>query len=264
MKDIAIGIKTFLRDQHLFECIGGIRCNLPDAQMVVADDGRPTPEKDRLYNSLRAGGHVVQEIPFDSGFGAKSNWIADALQRKYLLVGSDDFDFRPAQVYDGIERLQEVLDYFPEVSIASGRVGNRAYEFDLLETRPGEFVEVEIDRTTYDVFRPWFTECDLTVNYSLIRADVFQKVRWGNDVKIGGGEHAAFFIDCMRAGLKTVWVPGVNINELQIRNSREYNSYRNRADSKERPCFKKRAIKKYTLANGQVDYDIESDYTYFL
>ena len=256
MKDIAIGIKTFLRDDHLFRCIESIHASLPDdAQIIVVDDGRISEHKKTVYLEIGAYGHKVRTLDFDSGFGAKSNAMADMLDRKYILVASDDFDFRPTQVREGIERLQEVLDYFPEVSIASGRVGNRAYEFDLLETRPGEFVEVEIDRTTYDVFRPWFTECDLTVNYSLIRAEVFEKVRWDNDTKIGGGEHASFFIDCMRAGLKTVWVPGVNINELQIRNSREYNSYRNRADSKERPCFQKRGVKKYTLANGQIDYE---------
>ena len=255
MKDIAIGIRTFLRDQHLFECIDGIRTNLSDAQMIIIDDGRMTPYKNGLYTSLARCGHTIAHLPFDSGFGAKSNTMTYSLSRKYVLVGSDDFDFRPAAVREGIERLQEILDYFPEVSIASGRVGNRAYEFDLLETRPGEFLEVKIDYSTYDIFRPWFTECDLTVNYSLIRREVFEKVRWDAEVRIGGGEHAAFFIDCMRAGLKTVWVPGVNINELQIRNSREYNSYRNRADSKERPCFQKRGIKRYTLANGQIDYE---------
>ena len=31
---------------------------------------------------------------------------------------------------------------------------------------------------------PWFYEVDLTVNFSLIRQEVFKKVRWDDDVKI--------------------------------------------------------------------------------
>ena len=40
---------------------------------------------------------------------------------------------------------------------------------------------------------PWFYEVDLTVNFRLIRREVFGKVRWDDDVKIGGGEHGKRF-----------------------------------------------------------------------
>jgi hypothetical protein len=96
---------------------------------------------------------------------------------------------------------------------------------------------------------------DLTVNYSLIRRQVFEKIRWETDVKIGGAEHGAQFLKLKRAGFKTVFVPNVNINESQIKSSPRYNMYRRRACAPERPCFDRIGVRKYTLGNGQIDYN---------
>ena len=103
---------------------------------------------------------------------------------------------------------------------------------------------------------PWFYEVDLTVNFSLIRQEVFKKVRWDDDVKIGGGEHGSWFLDVKRAGFKVAFVPGVNINEQSLRSSTEYRQFRARANSPERPCFERRGIKRYVLGNGSVDYGV--------
>jgi hypothetical protein len=253
-ENIAIGIKTFLRDPQLFCAIGGIRHNLSSAKMIIADCGEHTEEKEGIFADLEREGHKTIQLPFDAGFGAMSNAIADVLDKDYLLIGSDDFDFSTEEARQGIARLKEVLDLCPEVDIASGRVNNIPYEFDLIE-EDGIVTEVPLDYI--DKYNPkflWFMTCDLTVNFSLARRKVFEKVHWDADVKIGGGEHAAFFLDCKHAGFKTVYVPGVNIAEQQIRSSGRYRHYRNRARSPERPCFVKRNITKYTLGNGQVDW----------
>jgi hypothetical protein len=251
---ISIGIKTFLRDEQLFNTIHAIQDNLSNAKMIIADCGDHTEEKDGVYADLAREGHHTIQLPFDAGFGAMSNAIADVLDRPYLLIGSDDFDFSTQDVRQGIKLLQEVLDDYPYVDIASGRVNNNPYEFELLDEGhtvtelPLDF----IDKHRIQYLR--YVKCDLTVNYSLIHEDVFDKVRWDDDVKIGQGEHGAFFVDCKRAGLVTVYVPGANINEQLVRNSARYNEYRNRARSPERACFVKRGIKKYVLGNGIIDY----------
>jgi hypothetical protein len=209
-----------------------------------------TEEKDSYYAELEREGHVHIDLPFDAGFGAMSNAIVDALDRKYLLIGSDDFEFQSVEVQKGIERLQQVLDLCSDVDIASGRVNNRPYEFNLVDE--GDVVieiPVKIDPEV------WYQQVDLTVNYSLIRREVFQKVRWESDVKIGGAEHGAQFVKLKRAGFKTVFVPGVNINESQIRSSARYNMYRRRALDPARPCFDRIGVKKYVLGSGVVDYD---------
>ena len=249
--NIAIGIKTFLRDEHLYNAVKGILHTLPGAQIIIADDGRMTPAKSLFYARLRESGHVTGYLPYDSGFGFKSNWIVQSNTRPYLLIGSDDFDFTQ-DVAEGILKLQSVLDNNPEISIASGRVRNRSYEF-LLEEKGGVVKEHPID-VDINGRGQSFIECDLTVNYSLIRREVFKFVRWDDDVKIGGGEHGSWFLDVKRAGFKVAYVPGVNINEQNRASSQEYRKYRARANSPERPCFGRRGIKCYVLGDGRVDY----------
>lgn len=258
-ENISIGIKTFLRDPHLYNTIQAIRENLPGAQMIIADCGEPSEEKDGIFADLEREGHKTIQLDFDAGFGAMSCAIANSLQRSYLLVGSDDFDFSTPEAREGIEKLEFTLLTNSDFNIASGRVNNNPYEFFLKE-KDGIITEVDalMDKPNYWEGVPCglvHGVVDLTVNYSLIRKEVFQKVMWDADVKIGGGEHAAFFIDCKRAGFKTVYVNGVNINEQQVRNSPRYNMYRRRAMDPARPCFVRRGIKKYVCGNGVVDYD---------
>jgi hypothetical protein len=248
---VAVGIKTFLRDEHLYNAIRGVLCNMPCAQLLIADDGRMTEVKQATYENLKRMNHRVAILPFDSGFGYKSNTIARMNIRPYLLIGSDDFDFTK-EAAEGIAKLQEVLDYNPEISIVSGRVNNRPYEF-FLEEKDGVVHEYPVH--TLGMI-PWFYEVDLTVNFSLIRQTIFSEIHWDSDVKIGGGEHGAFFIDVKRAGYKVAFVPGVNIYEQNLRSSQEYRQFRARARSPERPCFERRGIKRYVLGNGSVDYGV--------
>jgi hypothetical protein len=200
-------------------------------------------------------------LPFDSGFGAKSNRIAQVLKRPYLLAASDDFDFSDFNTRVGVSKLAKILDDFPNLHIASGRVNNSEYEFDFEQRDQGSTI---IEHTAKNAPRTSarqvatlaaYVACDLTVNYSMIRKEVFQKVHWDEDVKIGGGEHGAFFVDVMRAGFQVGYVPGVNIDTLKSPDSEEYRKLRNRARGPQRPCFDKRGISKYVLGNGQVDYE---------
>lgn len=263
LSDVSIGIKTFIRNEKLRQVIRDIEFNLPECQMIIADDGDRDQGKMSKYDNLRRDGHIVIEMAWDSGFGAKANAIADALGRPYLLIGSDDFSF-DLDARKGIEKLVEVLDNNPEIDIASGRVWNRPYEFNLIDE--GDVItEVPVDAT--NLHEPiYYVQCDLTVNYCLVRKRVFRfyPISWDQGVDwatgavappIGGGEHGAWWLDCKRAGLNTVWVPGVSIKELPGRDSQEYRAARARAYGPERPCFKKRGIKCYVLGNGQIDYE---------
>ncbi len=252
-ENISIGIKTFLRDEQLFNTIQAIRTNLPGAQMIISDCGEMTEEKDSLYAEIEREGHIHIDLPFDSGFGCMSNAIADRLERPMLLVGSDDFDFSTLEVKEGIKKLLHVAHFHSEFSVLSGRVNNIPYEFFFCSHGNGFIEEVEPGIWGLNAD---YHHIDLTVNYSLIRREVFDKVRWDTpEPKIGGAEHFAFFWDCKQAGFEVAYVPGVNINEQQVRNSARYNMYRRRALDSARPCFVKRGIKKYVCGNGVVDYE---------
>jgi hypothetical protein len=252
LSEVSIGIKTLLRDAKLFNTISAIQRTMPEAKMIIADDGEMTEEKDGIYADLVKEGHTVIICPFDSGFGYKSNRIADSLDRRYLLIGSDDFDFNPPFVRKGIEMMLDVLKYAePKVDIASGRVGQHgAYEFDL-EDLGDTIIE---HRVQIPEPPPWFVRCDLTVNYNLVRAEVLNDVRWDEGIPIGGGEHGALYTDVKRYGYKVAYVPGVYIEEQKGEDSSRYRQMRMRSNNKDRPCFTKRGIRKYILGNGRIDY----------
>lgn len=260
LSTVTVGIKTFLRDEKLFRTIAGIRRTMPEVQLCIVDDGHFAGDLDkrRLYDDLLNSGHTVVCTDFDSGFGRKSNIIANLFRTPYLLVASDDFDFEPHSARAGVEKMVEVLDNNCNLSIASGRVDGNPYEFHLTERQPNQWYERPVRGAEY--FNQ-IVGCDLTVNYSLIHKSVFWRndqrtnIRWDDDVKIGGGEHGAFFIDVKKAGKRVVYVSGVNIDQFKELDSEEYSRYRTRARSSERPCFQKRGITKYVCGDGTVDYE---------
>lgn len=254
LRDVSILVKTFLRDEYLFHTIESIWCSLPECQMVVIDDGDQDDFKTDVYEIARTKSHKVTVLPFDSGFGTKSNVGIREADRSLILIGSDDFDFSLPEVREGIEKLVDVMDTDPTVGIAAGRVNNQPYEMNF-KIRGGR---VEEHRLVLP--RGWmkpYYDCDLTVNYYLIRKSVFNNkdVWWEEDVKIGGGEHAAQFLKMKCAGVRTVWVPGVNINEQSPKPiDPRYGEFRGRARAPERPCFDRLGITEYVCLGGEIDY----------
>jgi|SRR5579862_9195170 len=258
---VAVMIKTFLRDGYLMACLDGLEKNFPDTRIVVVDDGMEDRPKIMRKSEMVRKAHAWLHLPFDSGFGAKANAaIPDCSVREYVLIGSDDFDFSQPGVREGVEAMQKVLDAVPSLALVSGRVDHRRYEFcweqgdRSLRELPRYHGSGEVDGTKYHL-------CDLTVNYSLIRTKVFQPqhggIRWdGGAVKIGGGEHSAFFIDLMRSYWGVAVVEGAHITQFPRNPNWQHKSYpqmRARARMPGRPCLKARGIDRYILGDGTVE-----------
>lgn len=258
LSSLCVLIKTFLRDGYLFDCIAGLERNFPDVQMVIMDDGKPSARKDTIYKKLRAAGHVCEYMPYDSGFGEKSNAAIYHYKRPYVLIGSDDFDFNDPNVRYGIEKMLTVIQSDPKIAVASGRVDNTPYEA-LLEVSDGCVREIPL--TMGDWLQAKGVDyklCDLTVNFSIIRTSVLGKapgqVCWdGGDVKIGGGEHGAFFLDLKHEGHKVAFVPGADITSMRYDPKKEdpaYATMRDRARKPGRVCIRKRGIKRWIMRDG--------------
>jgi len=244
-------IKTYLRDGLLLKTIDSVQRNLPDVRMVIVDDGFDTPQKIRLYGELRRIGHTCAWLPRDSGFGAKANLGVHSVDRPYVLIGCDDFNFSP-HARTGIEKMVAVLDGVPEIGVVSGRVDGNAYEFllelggDWCRARKGYSGEGLVNGVRY-----FFT--DLTVNYCLVRREVFETCRWDDDVKIGGGEHGAWFIKVKRAGWRVAFIPGVSVDQFQPMKfdiHPQYLLHRFRAQNKARPCYDRIGIKHFVDEQG--------------
>ena len=262
---VSILIKTFLRDGFLFKCLDGIEKNFPECRIVLVDDGVDSREKITKYAELRRLKHACIWLPYDSGFGAKANAaIPDLMAKEYCLIGSDDFDFSDPSVRPGVEAMQKVLDAVPSLGLVSGRVDNNPYEFcwtpgdRSLQEVPGYHAEGHVNGTTFKL-------CDLTVNYSMLRTKIFDPqfggIRWdGGQVKIGGGEHSAFFIDLQRSYWGVAYIEGANINQMKFNpfqkaqlQHKNYDLMRARARQPGRPCLKARGIDTYVLGDGSVE-----------
>lgn len=267
LANLSILVKTFLRDGYLFDCVADLRVHFPESTLVVMDDGYSTPTKDNLYRQLNQTGHVARHLQFDSGFSAKSDAAISHYTTPYVLIASDDFDFAKPGVRTGVERMVDVLESNPMLGVASGRVNNNPYEGWLQETAPGKVQERRIDYAN-PMFTPRGTvyhHCELTVNYSVLRTAMLGVgdagdrgvVRWGNhDIKIGGGEHGAFFLAVKRAGWKVAYVPGANITEFPYDANKvhpAYGQYRGRARTAGRPALLRAGVTEYTLFGGEVE-----------
>lgn len=258
LSKVCVMIKTFLRDGMLKDCIVGLERNFKDAKMVIIDDGYDHPTKVTKYSELRRSGHQCIWMPFDSGFGSKANAAVKACDREYVLIGSDDFDFSDPRVRPGVEKMVKVLDANPSIGVASGRVDNRPYEYCFEYSNGGDTIqEMRRYHGVGSVGDVTYQLCDLTVNYSLLRRSMLDKVRWdGGETKIGGGEHAAFFIDVAAAGYRVCVVDGANINQMKSYAGAvhpSYGTYRGRARQPGRICLKRRGINTYILADGLVE-----------
>lgn len=252
--DIAIMIKTFLRDGFLLKTIEDVERNLPGAKMIIVDDGLESKRKISLYAELRDRGHTCAWLPFDSGFCAKANESLKYLDRDYLLIGSDDFDFSPTAAA-GVAKLLTVLRNVSDLGMASGRCDGTPYEgfiekgYDYIREHPLTMDDFE----TVEGIQ--YKRCDLTVNYGLVRKGVFDSgVRWA-DYKIGG-DHFEWFDQVKLHGWPVAYVKGVNIRQQRPfpgAASPEYGKYRARAVDALPAFFAKYGITKYICFDGRAD-----------
>jgi GT2 family glycosyltransferase len=256
-QDVAVMIKTFLRDGHLFKTVQQVENFLPGAKMIIVDDGRESREKIELYAKLRMRGHDCLWLPFDSGFCAKSNMAVEALDRPYMLIASDDFEF-DKKTSDGVAKLLDVLEEDHLVGVASGTVDKKNYQ-GFIEKGPGYIKEIPLvprgelrtkSGTRYDY-------CDITVNYCLVRRDVLQseRVGWDEKYKIGG-DHFEFFDQVRAEGWKAAIVSEVNINQRKFDRRLEhpeYQKFRGRAKQSLPRFFEKYNIERYIAFDGRED-----------
>lgn len=237
LPDVSIAITSFCRWGYLSACLAGIRANLPECKILVADDSFDNRCADI------AGPECIRLSP-DSGLTSKRNATVKACQTKYILLGSDDFDFSTPEAREGIEKLVRTMDEYPEIDVAGGRVDHREYE-GYLEYVPGKYIREHRMETPIDEsYVPAYIPVDLTVNYFLARTESIRAFPWPEEMKIGG-EHVCFFLDLKMAGKKVVWIPGVNVNTLHLGMGSDvqdplYSSFRRRAVSLGHPLMKKR------------------------
>lgn len=256
--NICVFISTFLRDGMLFRCIDSILQHMPGARMVIADDGAETKQKIKRYAELRRMGHTAFWLSFDSGFGTKRNAAIQHYDRPYTLIGSDDFIW-DADSAQGVLDMLRILASDTELGVVSGRVDGNPYEGDIVEEkREDGMIHMRLVKPT----STWqvadgvkYRTCDMTVNYNLVRREVFDHVHWHEEFKIGG-DHLLFYQQVKAAGYLTAYVHGVNVKSQGARAGDvdiQYSEARGRARLALPSLFKRMNWYKFTGLDGRVD-----------
>lgn len=257
LSDITILITSFLRPGYLAECLKRIAANLPECKVLVVDDSQQGDPLTNFANDARDiarkldRGEYIEprpatiHLPFDSGLPAKRNAGAKAIKTKFMLMGSDDFDFGTPEARAGVIKLLETMEEFSKIDVAGGHFNHQPYE-GFLDYVPGSHIKES--RLDPKLSTEQFYQVDITVNYWMARPELLVEIPQDERMKIGG-EHGDWFLSLKEAGKTVVWVPGVNINALPYEpkwQHPDYGTYRGRARNLGHRIFlQKRGITNY-------------------
>lgn len=240
MRDTAILITTFLRDDMLFRCVDSIREFYPSIQIFVGDNGRPSDEKTEFLAERNAT-HLM--VTFDCGVAGVRNESIALIPKsyKFLFVCEDDIVFTKDTK---LAKLRKVLNASPKIGIASGMLKfadgkEQHYEGTHWIDGNTKYVRKLKDPEWLDAQGVKYCYCDLALNVFLMRRTVWERVKWDAQFKTAL-EHADFFCSIkysLKGGKATerknpwrvAYVPEVWAYHKTGQESPEYMRYRQRA-----------------------------------
>ena len=208
--ELAIGIKTFMREDSLIRELDSIDQFLPEYRIYIADDSEIGSKAGR-YSELERGGHKILRLPFDIGLSAGRNALMDAIKEEFVLYCDDDYIFDEK---NGIKETLEVLKKRKDVGMITGMVKCAGQEttFNLNE---GDWEEVDGIK---------LRKTDRGLNFFIARTKIFKDCKWNEKYKINR-EHEDFF---KRLKAKVYYCPILQVNHEGRIPAGEYAKYRNR------------------------------------
>lgn len=232
-KEIAIGIKTFLREETLFKTLESFETFCPfHYRFYVADDGRVSDKKQYRYYNLEKNGHEVLRLPSDSGISFGRNAIVKMAKESYILITDDDINLITE---DTLKQMKTILDCNDKIGLVSSTLKNwngqgfggsdnysKGLKFDI---ENGMLIRTPAlkDVKTYRGIR--YVIADQVVNFFLAKKELFEDVRWDDRIKVEY-EHMDFFLEMQ----KTDWLAAVCIDAeaLHIKSDHLNNEYNER------------------------------------
>ena len=210
---IAILIKTYRRPSQLEMCISSIiKFSDVSYRLYIIDDSPSELRPLDLYRSLESAGHCIVLPEKQVSVTYARNYLVDQLKDEaFVLRLDDDFLFNDETC---ISRMIDVLlsnNAIGAVSSIERQLGDgKGVRDGDLSDKQGVFVRE--GRVLHKLCMPvdavsWMTTesgaryslFDFTRNCLLIKREVFEKVRWREELFIQG-EHSAFMLDLKRAG----------------------------------------------------------------
>lgn len=205
---VAIGIKTFMREETLFKTLDSIEKYFPyPYKIYIADDSGISDEKEYRYQQLEIQDHTIIRLPFNSGLSFGRNEIIKRVKEEYILMMDDDIRLIDS---DSIKKMKQVLDSADDIGLCAGMIyqengepfGGRAYSKGLmLEVDQGVLFRHKSTGKLAKADGVLYNYADQVVNFFIAKQAIFKKVTWDNRIKIEF-EHMDFFLNLKRTKWK--------------------------------------------------------------
>lgn len=238
---IAILIKTFYRDEALYGCVESIKqyCRGIPYRLYIADDGEIDERKKAFYDGLRAEGHLVLELPENTGASRSRNLLVDELRdEQYVLRMDDDFFFGPSTDIAAMLHIMRNDGNVGVVADLEQQLGTGKGAFSgQISTWQG-FMDIR-DRKLYIRLTPLkafkyrtvdgirYAGCDFSRNMLLIRREALKEIKWDESLKFEG-EHVDFLLQVKKSRWELVFTDAsVHIHNEGIKFNSSFDKYRN-------------------------------------
>lgn len=225
MKDVTAIVKTFLRDKVCDACISSLRMRYPDIHILVADDGYESEEKESNMKALGVDEYV--RMPFNSGLTKGRNLLISKVKTPYVLIGDDDFYYINSVSLEKMVKLLDKADIVGGSLVVDGKPVH--YEAYLSYSDDGKgLIYTAMKQDEFEQYGDIrYKYCDLTFNFFVARKEVFDKVKWDENIMVAY-EHSEFFLSAKEAGLKVCFTPDSVVQHRipNIEADPEYMKYR--------------------------------------
>jgi len=267
---IAIIIKTFNRPTLLLKCIDSIKkyCTVP-YRIYLADDSELTAKIEQIHKSLVAEGHFVRHFVSRISVTSARNYLIDKMENEQFVLRLDD-DFILGENTD-IETMLMLLNEYTQIGAISDLEKQLGDNKGLRsgEISPGQGfcyrdgktlvkVNIPVDKWLWQEYQgKRYAIAGFTRNFLLIRREVFETVRW-NENLFFSGEHLDFMLTLQRAGWLLAFTPDSMHyhDDLHKEKSEQKDKRICRKDLKNAEFVKKFGIRK--VVSKRIDRDIFS------
>lgn len=194
MKDTAVLVTTFLRDELLFRCIESIRRYYPDIAIFVGDNGMPDPEKTEFCSEYKC---EILELPFDLGVAGTRNEALKLIPQKYkyIVIVEDDIVFTE---HTNLHMWRKILEAERKIGIVGGLlklspIEDQHYEANMRIDDNTHYIEKITNPVWKTVGDIKYFLCDLILNVFMMRKEVWDEIKWDPQFKTAF-EHSDFFL----------------------------------------------------------------------
>lgn len=220
MTELAIFIKTLLKEKTILNCVKSIEKNLSDIdyRIYIADDGPISPYKKNLYKDLKKKGHKIFELPYNIGASASRNVLLRELGEEMFILRMDD-DFHISEETNICDMIN-ILKYDKNIgviadlerqighgkSVQSGRINpwqgfllrqNNYLIKKMYPLRKYNFEYIDNIRVA---------KSDFTRNMLLIKREVFEDISWDENLPFAN-EHLDFLLQLKNSKWDVVITP---------------------------------------------------------